>query len=1078
MLAIPQRLRRLSEPADSHDMRGNTAPTTATTFPTTTVDEVARTLAWSRLMPSFFSVTKQYRSRLVAAVQRRRRQRGSVSTESLEQRALLSAVTYDAVTEAAIFNADGGHDNVVTISSPDADTLVIQSQRRDAGFLVDDPITLQGDAFANAGFTLDASMTVLTIDITTAGSVLTDLTVNGFDGDDEIDFQSSAATVETSVNGGSGEDTGTIGTLFRLDSVLGGISFDGGSGSDTLQLLDFNSLTPDAITLDGTTISGMAPADIDHTQTETLLLDTPDLQPVTLDVLSTPAGVSTSVDLTFEDGSGNAVLATVTVGNTDADFNSIPGDMSGILGDLALITNSGALQLQIDNSANPAGDAATIGATSVQNFSPGTVSFTVATNFALLDVLTGDGADDINLTAAPTGVQIDTGDGDDLIIGSEFDDLLLGGPGNDSIDGAGGDDFIDGDVGDDLLAGGDGNDLILGFDGDDEIDGGLGNDELLGESGVDLILGGDGNDLIEGGDASDMLGGGPGDDLLFGGPGEDVLRGGSGSDVLSGGNENDLLFGNGGGDNLLGDLGDDTINAGGGRDVITWNLGDGNDLVDGGEPAGPGQVDRQEVIGLGGDDIFEVSAANGSGVVTIGAALVTTDNVEEVRVLGAGGNDLVLAGDLTGTDVQKVVVFGNEGDDRVEAEGLTGATGEFVGGPGDDVLFGGVGDDVLKGGTGRDSLVGGPGNDFINGASGDDEIVWNNGDGTDVVNGGAGSDLLLVDSNGADDDFAITMGVDGTMVTRTSPVVATITFTELENLNLDTNAGNDTVLVGDLTGSSLETLTVDLAEGDDVLDASNLMVPIPVRGLGGVGKDQLTGGPGDDFLRGAFDKDTLKGGSGADELIGDEGNDSLAGGGGADILNGGAGADILRGKAGDDILLGGGGSDRLEGGADDDFIDGGRGHDRVAGGAGNDIITTGLGSDIITGGNGRDLIIGGRGADDISGNEGQDLIVSGQVDLSENALRQIHAEWIVRSDYEGRTRAITNTIVRPNGKRQVLDPQANGTFLFPITSERNVLDDGDIDQIHGGSGRDLFFADFDLDVIDARLANETQIDLR
>lgn len=73
----------------------------------------------------------------------------------------------------------------------------------------------------------------------------------------------------------------------------------------------------------------------------------------------------------------------------------------------------------------------------------------------------------------------------------------------------------------------------------------------------------------------------------------------------------------------------------------------------------------------------------------------------------------------------------------------------------------------------------------------------------------------------------------------------------------------------------------------------------------------LTGGAGDDEIRGRGGSDTISGGEGNDRLRGDEGDDFLLGGGGNDRL---------RGDKGNDTLTGGAGNDRFifnkEGGAD------------------------------------------------------------------------------------------------------------------------------------------------------------------
>jgi Ca2+-binding RTX toxin-like protein len=92
-------------------------------------------------------------------------------------------------------------------------------------------------------------------------------------------------------------------------------------------------------------------------------------------------------------------------------------------------------------------------------------------------------------------------------------------------------------------------------------------------------------------------------------------------------------------------------------------------------------------------------------------------------------------------------------------------------------------------------------------------------------------------------------------------------------------------------------------------------------------RDELYGGPGDDYLDGGGD---------VDELVGDGGNDELSGGPGADHLHGDTGDDNLDGGAENDLLDGGAENDLLDGGPGDDELTGGDGDDKLSGGADND----------------------------------------------------------------------------------------------------------------------------------------------
>ncbi|MFM9965524.1 MAG: beta strand repeat-containing protein [Planctomycetaceae bacterium] len=197
-------------------------------------------------------------------------------------------------------------------------------------------------------------------------------------------------------------------------------------------------------------------------------------------------------------------------------------------------------------------------------------------SFAMLTSLTingGDGNDLINLTDVPTSLFLPTttlrlnGDaGNDTIFGSDLDDLISGGAGNDSLNGLGGTDRLVESananfkltnskltgVGTDklfsieraALTGGNGNnklDASAFTAGDVTLSGGNGNDTLIGGSGADALLGGDGKDSLVGGAGADTLIGGFGNDTLKGGEGNDLLIGGDGADSVDGGSSDGLL---------------------------------------------------------------------------------------------------------------------------------------------------------------------------------------------------------------------------------------------------------------------------------------------------------------------------------------------------------------------------------------------------------------------------------------------------------------------------------------------------------------------------------------------------------
>ncbi|HEY8617025.1 M10 family metallopeptidase [Phenylobacterium sp.] len=125
--------------------------------------------------------------------------------------------------------------------------------------------------------------------------------------------------------------------------------------------------------------------------------------------------------------------------------------------------------------------------------------------------------------------------------------------------------------------------------------------------------------------------------------------------------------------------------------------------------------------------------------------------------------------------------------------------------------------------------------------------------------------------------------------------------------------------------------------------------------FGRLGNDSISGGEGQDYLRGDEGGDTLVGGAafddingnmGDDRAFGGEGNDWVVGGRDNDELFGEAGVDIVYGNLGDDTCDGGDAADTVRGGQGDDVVRGGAGDDWLAGDRGDDTLSGGLGADI------------------------------------------------------------------------------------------------------------------------------------
>ena len=117
----------------------------------------------------------------------------------------------------------------------------------------------------------------------------------------------------------------------------------------------------------------------------------------------------------------------------------------------------------------------------------------------------GTGRDVVSYSSAPAGVTVTLGGGADdgvpgqgdsvlaveTVVGSAFNDLLVGAGGAERLEGRGGDDRIDGGGGNDTLIGGTGGDAVAGGAGHDLLQASAGSD------GQDVYAGGSGTDLVD-----------------------------------------------------------------------------------------------------------------------------------------------------------------------------------------------------------------------------------------------------------------------------------------------------------------------------------------------------------------------------------------------------------------------------------------------------------------------------------------------------------------------------------------------------------------------------------------------------
>jgi Ca2+-binding RTX toxin-like protein len=507
-----------------------------------------------------------------------------------------------------------------------------------------------------------------------------------------------------------------------------------------------------------------------------------------------------------------------------------------------------------------------------------------------IDGVTNDGEVGEQDNAVSGFEDIRTGDGNDVVVGSENDENISGELGDDEIDGAGG------------------TDVLVGGDGNDRIDGGGGNDSISGEDGDDVASGGAGADVIQGSS---------GNDELMGGTGDDLLSAGAGNNVLHGGDDGDLLFNSGGMDSLEGGRGTDGVTFSTPTGV-TVNLVSGS--VSGGATATVASIENVTGSYVGDDRLTGNAAANVLSGGSDGGGGNDTIN-------GAGGNDVLLPG--LGNDA----VTGGTGIDAVdyslhvgEAMVVNLATGSVSGGGTDTLaeienVTGGSGADTITGNAAANVLRGSSGNDMIAGAGGNDILAGNPG--SDSLTGGGGSDTA--------DYSPAFAAVTASLSAGTASGDGSDSLAEIENLL--GSAFND-----QFTGNSARN-SLRGGAGNDSL-------------LGAEGNDTLAGGLGDDVTFGGTGVDTATfasaaarvnvnlaagaaTGEGADtlaeleNLTGSRFGDVLVGSRTANVLRGGAGADKITGGKGRDSLFGDSGKDKLfaKDGVRDRRVHGGTGRD-------------------------------------------------------------------------------------------------------------------------------------------------------
>ncbi len=691
--------------------------------------------------------------------------------------------------------------------------------------------------------------------------------------------------------------------------------------------------------------------------------------------------------------------------------------------------------------------------------------------------------------------------GDDILQGQEGNDTLNGGAGNDTLDGGAGTDtatYVDATEGvtgsvfamqnvsgtetDTLISienliGSSFDDQLVGNTGANVLEGGAGQDGLIGQNGDDTLRGGDGHDILRGRNDNDLLYGDAGDDMLQGGEGNDLMDGGAGNDRanfflslatdaqvgatvdlniqgvaqdtghgmdtlvsiehVSGTTLADTLTGNAGANWIWGQGGGDTLSGGDGDDLV--EIGStGSNIVSGGAGTDTLSFFNNNDFTSG---VVASLLLQGTSQAIAGGGSFTATGFENLSgstfndTLTGDANNNILAGAEGADDLS-----GGDGNDTLYGDGIiwmynanSGGSGPITITPdlvalnigavaGNDILRGGAGSDILDGGSGDDLLYGGLGDDTIRGGAGIDTVSYED---ISVANGiGVGVYLLRPENANrgqGDGGLDFITGVENVIGSQISD-----TLDGDNNNNVLTGLGGDDLLIGE--------------GGDDTLH-------------GGAGEDFLRGRDGNDIAYGGADNDFIAGGEGDDLMDGGDGFDrasmflslgtDIQAGATVDLaittaqdtghgmdtfvsiehVSGTTFADTFYGNSGDNWLWGGGGGDTLDGRDGNDLLEVGIGANILTGGAGVDTVrlydntspplnvtvdlnlqgaaqdtgsglmtlsgienvTGSVGADTLIGDGGANTLAGAQGADSLSGGDGNDLLLGdGEIRMTSN----------------------------------------------------------------------------------------------
>ncbi|MEJ0040525.1 MAG: right-handed parallel beta-helix repeat-containing protein [Gammaproteobacteria bacterium] len=468
--------------------------------------------------------------------------------------------------------------------------------------------------------------------------------------------------------------------------------------------------------------------------------------------------------------------------------------------------------------------------------------------------------------------------------------------------------------------------------------------------------------------------------------GDDYVKGGSGDDRMSGGDGNDRLDGGEGSDTLIGGAGSDSLDGGEGSDryeIAPTDVGGSDDH----DTIGDSGVAGTDTIRITAGGALDFSPFTISGV----ERLELSDEGNEITLSTEGGwlNGLaIVGGELSDTlnvdfaangaatlDVADVetITLATQGENEADVTAVSGATLEITAGSGTDSLtLSGVSVDV----DASDYL----GALTVNGVDAANLTVTT---GSNVTNVDSDAATVIVAAAKLADDTTLTLA--GGSAYSVTGVIGDLDASATTG-ELAITTGNNGVddLIEITTGSGAATITSGGANDHINVNAGALLeaAQLTLSGASGV---TVTDGASDvhaTALTGALTVNTADAEDNAIAITTGSADTTVNAGGADDALAIdasllSAGATLtLTGESTFDVTGLAGNLDASEAAGAIMVVAMGNGQ-QIEGGEGADRLTGSTGADRIIGGAGADFLDGGAGGDVVKGGEGNDLLYGG-----------------------------------------------------------------------------------------------------